>query len=99
MKCSFCGVETLMTCRNNEDKLFNCCKQCYESSREVKIDKEGKEYYRGQLWLSCIYKPANEGSEFNEERNHRLNNLGAVNSVNRSSNNLAKLISSVEGLR
>ena len=98
MKCSFCGNATLMTCRDNSDQLFNCCKQCYEASREVKIDKEGKEYYRGQLWLSCIYKPSGERSKFNESYKANLTALDYVGSVDmrRVEHRMAKLLGGQE---
>jgi len=33
MKCSFCGKETRMTCRDSKGRLFNCCLDCKKSKK------------------------------------------------------------------
>jgi hypothetical protein len=46
MKCSFCGNECRMTIRDSYNRLFNCCKGCYENANRKKMT----------LWVSCIFK-------------------------------------------
>lgn len=54
MKCSFCDNQTLMTVRNNEGKLFNCCKTCYKEKNAKKPES---------LNCSVIYKPLIHGDK------------------------------------
>lgn len=53
MKCSFCGSETNMTCRDKYRTLYNCCKVCKVtkglSVNVIYKDQTEKEKKHGKL--------------------------------------------------